>query len=48
MDTNTHTSKSRRFRTFMRYVWGDQVAAHRALLRTPPYEDYLLNHRAER
>jgi hypothetical protein len=48
MDTNTHTSKSRRFRTFKRYVWGDQVAAHRALLRTPPYEDYLLNHRAER
>jgi len=48
MNTNTDTSKSRRFRTFMRYVWGDQVAAHRALLRSPPYDDYLRNHRAER
>jgi len=48
MNTNTDTSKSRRFRTFMRYVWGDQVAANRALLRTPPYDDYLLHHRSER
>lgn len=47
MDTNKSTSKVRRFRAFMRYAWGDQVAAHRALLRYPPYDDYLLNHRNE-
>jgi len=39
------TSKGQKLRTFVRYVWGDQVAANRALLRTPPYDDYLINHR---
>jgi hypothetical protein len=44
--TTTHsTSKGQKIRTFVRYVWGDQVAANRALLRTPPYDDYLINHR---
>ena len=44
----THTTThGARLRTFLRYAWGDQVAAHRALLRVPPYEDYLLNHRNE-
>jgi hypothetical protein len=47
MKTNTNTSKGRRFRTFMRHAWGDSVAAHRAMLRVPPYQDYLLNHRNE-
>jgi hypothetical protein len=45
MDTNQNTSKTARFRTFVRDVWSDQVAAHRALLRVPPYDDYLLNRR---
>jgi hypothetical protein len=47
MNTNRNTTQGTRFRTFMRYVWGDQVAAHRAMLRYPPYDDYLLNHRSE-
>jgi hypothetical protein len=47
MNTNQNTTKSGRFRTFVRYVWGDQVAAHRALLRVPPYDDHLRNHRNE-
>jgi hypothetical protein len=47
MKTNTNTSKGRRFRTFVRHAWGDSVAAHRAMLRVPPYQDYLLNHRDE-
>lgn len=47
MNTNQKTSKGGRIRTFVRYVWGDQVAAHRALLRVPPYDDYLRNHRNE-
>ncbi len=47
MTTNKTTSKHGRLRTFMRYAWGDQVAANRALLRYPPYDDYLRNHRAE-
>jgi hypothetical protein len=45
MNTNENTSKVRKLRTFLRYAWGDQVAANRALLRTPPYDDYLLNRR---
>lgn len=45
MNTNRNTTQSSRFRTFVRYVWGDQVAANRALLRYPPYDDYLLNRR---
>jgi hypothetical protein len=45
MTTHENTSKGRKFRSFMRYVWGDQVAANRALLRTPPYDDYLINRR---
>jgi len=45
MTKNQNTSKGGRFRTLVRYVWADQVAANRALLRVPPYQDYLLNHR---
>jgi len=47
MNKNQSTGKHGRFRTFLRYAWGDQVAAHRALLRVPPYDDYLFNHRNE-
>ena len=45
MNTNTNTRKLGRIRSFMRYAWGDQVAANRALLRYPPYDDYLVNRR---
>ena len=45
MNTHENTSKGRKIRTFLRYAWGDQVAAHRALLRVPPYDDYLINRR---
>jgi len=45
MTTTEKTSKMQRIRAFARYAWGDQVAAHRALLRIQPYEDYLLNRR---
>jgi hypothetical protein len=45
MTTTQKTSKIQRLRAFARYAWGDQVAAHRALLRVPPYDDYLLNRR---
>ena len=45
MTTTENTSKGQKFRTFVRYVWGDQVSANRALLRTPPYDDYLINQR---
>ena len=45
MTTTEKTSKGRKFRTFLRYAWGDQVAAHRALLRPPAYDDYLFNQR---
>jgi hypothetical protein len=45
MNTNQNTQKNRRFRTFVRYVWGDQVAAHRALLRVSPQDEYLTNGR---
>jgi len=43
--TTQTTTHGARLRTFLRYAWGDQVAAHRALLRVPPYDDYLFNHR---
>jgi hypothetical protein len=45
--TSQHTGTVGRIRTFVRYAWGDQVAAHRALLRYPAYDDYLFNHRSE-
>jgi hypothetical protein len=45
MTTTEKTTKARRIRTFLRYAWGDQVAAHRALLRAPAYDDYLFNQR---
>lgn len=47
--TTTHThGRAARLRTFLKYAWGDSVAAHRAMLRVPPYDDYLINHRGER
>jgi hypothetical protein len=45
MNTNQNTSKTSRFGTFIRYAWGDQVRANRALLRIQPYEEYLFNRR---
>jgi hypothetical protein len=45
MTENQNPSKNKRFRTFMRYAWGDQVAANRALLKLTPYDDYLINRR---
>jgi hypothetical protein len=45
MNTNQKPSTQHRLRTFLRYAWGDQVAANRALLRMPPYDDYLINRR---
>lgn len=48
MTSHEKTPRNRKIRTFLRYAWGDQVAAHRALLRVPPYDDYLFNHRDER
>jgi hypothetical protein len=48
MTSHEKTTRNRRIRTFLRYAWGDSVAAHRALLRVPPYDDYLFNHRDER
>jgi hypothetical protein len=39
MNTNTTTTKNRRFRSSLRHLWDDQVAAHRALLRLTPYVD---------
>jgi hypothetical protein len=46
MNTNQRAGKAQRMRTFLRYAWGDQVAAHRAML--PPYDDYLINRRTGR
>jgi hypothetical protein len=48
MTTRESTSKNRRLRTFLRYAWGESVTAHRAMMRTQPYDDYLFNHRTER
>jgi hypothetical protein len=48
MNTNQSTSKVSRIRSFLRYAWDDQVAAHHALLRYPAYDDYLFKHRSER
>ncbi len=45
MTTSEKSTRNRKLRTFVRYAWGDSVAAHRALLRVPPYDDYLLNRR---
>ena len=45
MNTNQNPTRTSRFRTFLRYAWSDQVAANRALLRTQPYDDYLINRR---
>jgi hypothetical protein len=45
--TRTH-GRAARLRTFLTYAWGDSVAAHRAMPRVPPYDDYLFNHRGER
>jgi len=45
MTTSEKSTKNRRFRTFMRDAWGDSVAAHHAMLRVPPYDDYLMNAR---
>ena len=45
MTTTENTTKNKRFRTFLRYAWGDQVAANRALLQMRPYDDYLINRR---
>jgi len=45
MNINENTSKGRKLRSFLRYAWGDQVAANRALLRPPAYDDYLINRR---
>jgi hypothetical protein len=43
MNTYQKTSNGHRFRTLVRHVWGDQVAAHRALLRVPTYNNDLRN-----
>jgi hypothetical protein len=45
MNSHENTQKTRRLRTFLRYAWGDQVAANRALLQLRPYDDYLINRR---
>ena len=46
-DRTAHSSRHGRLRTFLKDAWDDSVAAHRALLRVPPYDDYLINHRNE-
>jgi hypothetical protein len=48
MNTNENTTQGGRFRNLVRYVWSDQVRAHRALLDYPPYDDYLLYRRSGR
>ncbi|HEY3529264.1 MAG TPA: hypothetical protein VGK78_08945 [Nocardioides sp.] len=51
MNTNQNSSKVKKVRAFMRYVWDDQVSAQRALLRLngvrglQGYDDYLINRR---
>jgi hypothetical protein len=44
----SHPTRTARARAFLKYVWDDTTAAHRALLRVAPYDDYLINHRHER
>jgi len=43
MNTNRNPDQSAtrgaKFRTFLKYAWGDQVAAHRAMLELKPYYD---------
>ena len=48
MTKSQNASKGQRLRTFLRYAWGDQVAANRALLQLRPYDDYLINRRSGR
>ena len=45
MTENQTTARGRRFRTFMRDAWHDQVRAHRALLQPQPYDEYLIERR---
>ena len=45
MTENKNPSKAHRITSFVRHMWSDQVAANRALLRYPPYDDYLVNRR---
>jgi hypothetical protein len=39
MNTNTTTTKTRRFRGTVRTIWQESVAAHRAMARLTPYFD---------
>ena len=43
MNTNRNlqqsTTRGAKLRTFLKYAWGDQVAAHRAMLELRPYYD---------
>ena len=43
--TEKKPGKTQRVRTFLRYVWGDQLNASRALLHVEPYNDYLIDRR---
>jgi hypothetical protein len=45
MNIDKKAGKAQRVRSFLRYAWGDQVAAHRALLEVQPYNDYLIHRR---
>ena len=45
MTTHQKPTKGQRFRSFLHYAWGDQVAANRAMLQLRPYDDYLINRR---
>jgi hypothetical protein len=45
MSERMNTGKARRLTTLVRHIWSDQVAGNRALLRRPPYDDYLINRR---
>ena len=44
MNTTAHTAKNRRFRTALRHVWQDQVAANTALLRINPADEKPARH----
>jgi hypothetical protein len=48
MNIDKKAGKAQRVRSFLRYAWGDQVAAHRALLEVQPYNDYLIPRRTGR
>lgn len=45
---HSHPTRAARARAFLKDVWDDSAAAHRALMRVAPYDDYLINHRHER